>query len=376
VSDQRQPIWPNANRSVAHADESWDSPLFAPGQSERAWLIENSGKLPCVLFEAKPSLQLVSASENITEALGVKMAAALEPGFLIERVAAEDRPRFREGLAELESSGAVSFLHRFIQGSGLPVWAALSLRKLSRENKTVIHGCLVPLAPAPRLFALEQEVIARFIHKLGNQFQLLGLVIASLQDALPKSRESSLLQEALDKAIDLTRILADCNQIPSWPSAIQLLEVLRAAADGRAQRFKEEGADLRVDFAEISEDVFVPSSPYLLEAAFGNILENALEATGAGGIVQFGGRLELHQAQAVAVLHIRDTGCGMSSDAAAQALLPFFTTKKGRDGLGLAIASRFLEMHGGLVRIRSEQGRGTEVTILLPVDRTRDPLCS
>jgi signal transduction histidine kinase len=329
-----------------------------------------------VLFEAKPSLQLVSASENITETLGVKMSAALEPGFLIERIAAEDRPLFRQGLAELESSGAVSFLHRFIRGSGLPVWAVLSLRKLQRENNTVIHGCLVPVAPASRLFALEQEVVARFIHKLGNQFQLLGLVIAALQDALPKSRESSLLQEALDKAIDLTRVLADCNQVPSWPSAIQLLEVLRAAADSRAQRFKQAGVDLRVDFAEISEDVFVPSSPYLLEAAFGNILENALEATGNGGIVQFGGRLELHDTQAVAMLQIRDTGCGMSSDAAAQALLPFFTTKKGRDGLGLAIASRFLEMHGGLVRMCSEQGRGTEVTVLLPVDRKRDPLCS
>jgi signal transduction histidine kinase len=345
-------------------------------QSERGSLIEHLGELPCVLFEAKPSLQIRHVSESITQLLGIKISTALEHGFLAQRVVAEDRGVFQEKLAELERAGAVSFLHRFIQGSGLPVWVSHSLRRITRNNETIIRGCLVPLAVSSRLLALDQELIARFIHKLGNQFQLLGLVIASLQSSLPKSRETSLLQETLDKAIDLTRVLAECNQVPSWPSEIQLIEVLRAAADAGAQKFTAAGTKLHTDFGEISEDIIVLSSPYLLEAAFGNILENALEATGRGGRVEFGGRLESHDSRAVVSLHVKDTGCGISGSQEAQVMLPFFTTKKGREGLGLTVAARFVELHGGALSIKSEQGRGTEITVLLPVEKRPDPLCA
>jgi signal transduction histidine kinase len=339
-------------------------------------LFENLRDLPCVLFDAKPSLQIISVSENIGQLLGVRISMVREPGFLAQRVMAEDRSVFQEKLAELENSGAVSFVHRFTQDCGLPVWVSHSLRRVSRDGQTIIRGCLVPIPAEPRLLALDQEVVARFIHKLGNQFQLLGLVIASIQESLPRSRESNLLQEALEKAIDLTRVLADCNQAPSWPSEIPLLDVLRAAVASRTEKFKVAGTILRAAFAEIPEDVVVPSCPYLLETAFGNILENALEASGNSGTVEFSARLELHDQKTVASLRIIDAGCGIANADLNQITSPFFTTRKGRDGLGLAVAARFIEIHGGALRIQSEKGSGTDVTILLPVDRRRDPLCA
>jgi signal transduction histidine kinase len=352
-------------------DGAWDS--SAVGLQELP-LSENINDLPCVLFEAKPPLEIISVSPSITDLLGARIMSVIhQPRFLEQCVAAEDRYTFQEKLAELENANSVSFVHRLVRVSGLPIWVGHSLRRIDRNGETVIRGCLVPIHRASRLCALEQEVVSRFIHKLGNQFQLLNLVIASLQSSLPKSRESEVLQESLDKAIELTRVLADCNQIAEWLSEIQLLEVMRAAADSRRHEFAAAGIRLETDFNAVAEDALVLSSPYLLETALSHILQNALDATSSGGTVEFGGRLDLNDSQPVASLHIKDTGCGISPREQEQATLAFFTTKKGRDGLGLTIASRVVEMHGGALRINSLEGKGTEITILLPLERRRDP---
>jgi anti-sigma regulatory factor (Ser/Thr protein kinase) len=377
MSAHRQPAWPTITPVATATGEAWDSSLLDLRESARRLLTDNPGDLPCVLFEAKESLEIVSLSESITELLGIDITAAVhEAGFLAQRVAPEDRELFAEKLAELETSGSVSFVHRFVQGSGLPIWVSHSLRKVNRHGDIVVRGCLVPISGASRLLALEQEVVSRFIHKLGNQFQLLNLVVASLQSSLPKTRESEVLQDTLDKAIELTRILSECNQVPSWLSEVPLLEVMRAAAESRIDHFAAVGARLQIDFGGIPEDATVLSSPYILEAALGHILQNALDAAGNRNRVEFVGRLEIYGSQTVASLHIKDTGPGIPTGEQDHVLLPFFTTKKGREGLGLTIASRFVEMHGGALRISSVEGKGTEITVLLPVERKRDALCA
>ena len=203
-------------------------------QSLNGVLSNEAGDLPCVFFEAKATLEIVSVSASVTDLLGVDVTSAVyQPHFLSGCVVAEDRSIFQEKLAELAKIGSVSFIHRFVQGSGLPVWVSHSLRRIERDGETIIRGCLVPIKGVSRLVALEQEMVSRFIHKLGNQFQLLNLVVASLENSLPKSRESEILQETLGKAIDLMRTFSDCNQIPVWVPEVQLLEVMRAAAQSR-----------------------------------------------------------------------------------------------------------------------------------------------
>ncbi|WP_295473366.1 hybrid sensor histidine kinase/response regulator [uncultured Pseudomonas sp.] len=76
------------------------------------------------------------------------------------------------------------------------------------------------------------------------------------------------------------------------------------------------------------------------------------------------------------MLSIRDTGCGMSQDVLAKVFEPFFTTKdigKG-SGLGLAQVFGFAKQSGGGVRIDTEPGRGTEVSVYLPAVRQASPV--
>src|SRR5262249_770846 len=65
-------------------------------------------------------------------------------------------------------------------------------------------------------------------------------------------------------------------------------------------------------------------------------------------------------------LSLIDTGRGMPPDVAAKVFRPFFSTRKGGTGLGLATTRKVIEAHGGTIDVQSEVGRGTKFTIRLP----------
>lgn len=103
-----------------------------------------------------------------------------------------------------------------------------------------------------------------------------------------------------------------------------------------------------------------------------NLLVNARQAMASGGQLII--RVEHDQAQNTVDLTVRDTGSGIPADKLRQIFDPFFTTKAGPDetgrggtGLGLAACKRIVEAHRGRIRVESTVGRGTSITIKLPV---------
>ena len=94
-----------------------------------------------------------------------------------------------------------------------------------------------------------------------------------------------------------------------------------------------------------------------------NLLLNAEQAMPDGGqlVVRTYGT-----AEGVA-LDLIDNGCGMDEQARAKVFEVFYTTKRGGSGLGLSTARRIVEGHGGRISLQSAPGRGTKVTIALPV---------
>jgi two-component system, NtrC family, sensor histidine kinase HydH len=66
-------------------------------------------------------------------------------------------------------------------------------------------------------------------------------------------------------------------------------------------------------------------------------------------------------------LDLIDTGCGMDETTRSKIFETFFSTKRGGSGLGLPTTRKIIEGHGGQITLQSEPGRGTQVTIKLPV---------
>jgi signal transduction histidine kinase len=65
-------------------------------------------------------------------------------------------------------------------------------------------------------------------------------------------------------------------------------------------------------------------------------------------------------------LHVIDTGPGIDSATRERLFKPYFTTKAGGTGLGLATTRRIIEAHGGRIELHSDVGRGTDFVIVLP----------
>jgi signal transduction histidine kinase len=102
--------------------------------------------------------------------------------------------------------------------------------------------------------------------------------------------------------------------------------------------------------------------PVAFEGTVRALVANAVEAVGAKGSVA----VRLETADGGARLSVRDSGPGMDRDVAARASEPFFTTKPGAAGLGLAQAMAFARQSGGTLSIDSAPGEGAEVAVTLP----------
>jgi signal transduction histidine kinase len=104
-----------------------------------------------------------------------------------------------------------------------------------------------------------------------------------------------------------------------------------------------------------------------LQQALLGILENAVEASPDGGTLEVTTeRVTMDAAEAVAVM-IRDHGEGIPAERLGSVFEPFFTTKSRRSGLGLSVARKVVERHGGRVEIDSQVGAGTTVRVVLPL---------
>jgi signal transduction histidine kinase len=106
-----------------------------------------------------------------------------------------------------------------------------------------------------------------------------------------------------------------------------------------------------------------------LGRVFYNILNNALTYTEEGGSVFIHSMTDKH----TVTIAFKDTGVGIAKDVLSKIFDPFFRADESRNthgaGLGLTLAQKIVENHHGFIRVESEVGKGTEVSITLPLSK-------
>ncbi|MEW5958667.1 MAG: ATP-binding protein, partial [Chloroflexota bacterium] len=107
-----------------------------------------------------------------------------------------------------------------------------------------------------------------------------------------------------------------------------------------------------------------------LEQVFTNLVINAVQAMSHGGQLTIEtslGRLNQDQSAHEVVVTIADTGPGIPVETQRRIFEPFFTTKAKGTGLGLPVARRIIEEHGGNIQVESQEHQGTRFLIRLPI---------
>jgi PAS domain S-box-containing protein len=171
----------------------------------------------------------------------------------------------------------------------------------------------------------------------------------------------------INDVLDVSRLEGGLLTIEARPENI--LDIAEQAVK-LARGLTHDQRRIEIDFPAAMPSLLV--DPRRLAQALGNLLANALKFTPPGGSVRLFGCIG---AQGDALLTVEDSGIGMAPEMVAAAMESFrqvdgsLARRFEGAGLGLSIAKSLAELHGGSLRIQSEVGDGTAVTIALPATR-------
>ncbi len=179
-------------------------------------------------------------------------------------------------------------------------------------------------------------------------------------------------QTILEQVKTLRQISMEFSTFASpGPLALEETDIASLVRDTVAPYRQSAPAGVRVSVETEPEMPEIRVDRRLIQRTLVNLIENALHALDS---LNGGGRIDVQAKQATrggrrfVILTVRDDGFGIDPDVKERVFEPYFSTRAAGTGLGLAIARKVVEDHGGTIGLDSEPGRGTEVTIELPID--------
>jgi signal transduction histidine kinase len=214
------------------------------------------------------------------------------------------------------------------------------------------------------------ELAGGFIHEIKNHLSTLGLNLQLLAEDF-QGAETPRERRAQER---VQRLQAECERLVDVSNdflrfaRVKDLETTPAELAGVVEELVDFfGPMARAHAVEIK--CYVPPGlpPVALDRdlfkqALLNLLLNAQQAMPEGGEVT----IQAYAEPPGVCLNVIDTGQGMAPEVMAKAFRPFFSTRGGGTGLGLATTRKIVEAHGGTIEVQSEVGRGTKFTVCLP----------
>ena len=217
-----------------------------------------------------------------------------------------------------------------------------------------------------RKFDAFNRMSAFVVHDLKNIVTQLSLMMKNAKRLShnPEFQQDMLttVENSLDKMRQMMMQLREGATPPGTAVGVNLgaiIERIEAVAAGRGRKLE----------LQLDGQVVTRGHEERLERVIGHVVQNALDATDANGRVW----LTLERVSGQAKVVVKDTGAGMSQDFVRERLFkPFQTTKQAGMGIGAYESFQYVQELGGHIEVSSELGRGTTITILLPLFETRN----
>lgn len=212
------------------------------------------------------------------------------------------------------------------------------------------------------------QMASTLVHELRNPLSSIKMGLTTLmRRAVLTDQDKHILDVAIREVAHLERIMKEILDF-ARPQKMHFIvqpvnEVIHAAVDRMAESCRQ--ADIRIH-ADLGEGIPLTAlDTDKMVQVLVNLIINAKDASQRGGTVTV--RSILREGPAIRI-EVEDNGTGIAEDALNRIFEPFYSRKSGGTGLGLTVVEKFVHVHGGKVRIESQEGRGTLVQIDLPVN--------
>jgi two-component system, NtrC family, sensor kinase len=288
--------------------------------------------------EPQEGTLLLAALHHENELIGVLKIAAIRPAaFGASEVEAIGRVLRHIASVIHLSRRALSMEERIIESEKKHAMADLA-RAISHDVKNAI-GAILPLAQQAR-----EELLAGTFDR--------AVLVTDLQQI---EQSAQVCQRIFDGMLQLAR----SGVRPPERAALQ--RVLHGAVGILASRMRRAGVALEVRLPDDLPEV--NASRGGIEQLFLNLMTNAIDAMPAGGRLRVTARAAGDRIE----VKVADNGTGIPAEQLKRIHEPFYTTKDEGSGLGLAICRSIVWENDGEMRVESAPGRGTTVTVTLPV---------
>jgi len=262
---------------------------------------------------------------------------------------------------------AVSFADRHdeIGDLGRDFNDMLAQLKSSREEIQRLHQTQMSRAEH---FATLGELAAGLAHEIRNPLAGIAGVLDIVSRDLPaESVARDVIQDAKQEAIQINRILTELlDTARPKPPQFRVTDIV-GTAEHAVLFARQQAVTKRIHIEFEVKDALPPveHDPNQINQVLLNLLLNAIQSMDKPGTV----RVTLERDEDFAIVSVSDEGNGIPPENLSNIFRPFFTTKGHGTGLGLSLARRMVESHGGSVTVTSEVGAGTRFAVRLPIAR-------
>jgi putative PEP-CTERM system histidine kinase len=256
-----------------------------------------------------------------------------------------------------------------LQRPRVPIALDWEVRDILKTAGRQVAGYLAVRQAVEKLVQARQfdsfnRMSAFVVHDLKNLVAQLSLLLKNAARHSDNREFQKDMLETIENVLDrmqglLMQLRVGTRPIEQ-PEPVPLAAAVRATLAAKNGMRPEPMLDLSADL----DDTFVVAHRDRLERVMGHLLQNAVEATPAGGSVRVIARLDGPEA----VVEVVDTGCGMSRAFVETRLFrPFNSTKEHGMGIGAFESREYVREVGGTLEVSSVEGHGTTFTMRLPV---------
>jgi PAS domain S-box-containing protein len=249
-------------------------------------------------------------------------------------------------------------------GGGVAILRDLSTRRAAEREREQFER---RVAESEKMLAIGR-VVSGVAHELNNP---LAVVLGQSEDLVSGDIDDDtraglqLINEQAHRARHIVKDLLAFVRLPEdRGEPVQLVTVVRRVVDGQQRNANGRSVKLIADLVSDGPSVRVDRPG--LEQVLVNLIDNAMDAAGAGGWV----RLSVGERDGKAVVTVEDNGPGVPDEIVPRIFEPFFTTKPTGQGtgLGLAVSVGMLEQYGGSLQLenRPAPGVGARFVVSLP----------